>query len=1156
MANKKNTVYAGVKLFIDGKEVEGSVAEIRAEMKKVRKSIDEATIGSEEYIASVKKYKELDKHLQEHRKNLQKLDNGFSFKRIIGGFNNYVMTIQTAINAVSQLVGKLGDFRKLNREQEESKANVKALTGLDNDSIDWLEAQAEELSTTMDDAGLRIRQSAAEIMQAYMLVGSNKPELLKDKKALNDVTVEVMRLAAAADMDLKEAVNAVTTAMNQFGAGADEASRYVNVLAAGSQKGSANVQEQAEAILKTGVAAKTAGLSFEELDGAIEMLGEMGIKGQNAGTYLNAFLMKLSTGARAGKLQTEGLAAVLKDLNDEFQRNEAEEAGKGMALFSQEFSDRGTRAALVLSQNIEKMKEYTAAVTGTGTAYEQAAINSDTAAARMAQLRNELNLQGQELMKELNPAITHLLNGIAHSSRLIVPLVKWIKNHAVALSAVTTAYVAYVAWVNRAVIADKMKELWTGKVTKALKAQWAVLAKNPYAAAAAAVIALTGVIINHVRNVNKQTEAMKAMKEVADQVDEKYGAEKSHIETLNAIVHNNKIAIDKRREALAELLQLVPGYHAKLTEEGTLIDDNTEAIYRYLKAQKNAEEYLATEEKLEQLRKDRDAAAETVSKRQRALDSASARAQMARSMPMSTQNMAVTAGREERLLAKAQKKYDKLNEAAKVLEDRLAELSWNNAEGAAGNGGGASTNGNPNGGDDKDKCPVCGNNPCTCQKKTDVAEKKIKAVEERYAAERLQLKKEYLDSDEMTQKQYNGRVLELELQELEAKLAIAGLEPEKRLALEEKILDMRLKMQQTAGETASKEAKTAAEKQYEEEVRQLTEQHYKEYTSEEEYQAALRDLALQYYEKMLADESISEEDKLDIREKMQDAQLNALKEGYDKEMQARDEAQQEREERDEKELEAFRNKGEAMKDMASDIGQQVGDLFVDLFEGEEEAFGKFFRNVLVILLDSIEKQLVAIQAAAIAEVTIKDITSKGLAGLATAAGKIALITSAFEAGKAALKADWGSAQTEPYWSGGYTGAGAWNEPAGIVHAGEFVANRYAVANPAVRSVLDLIDRAQKTNTIGNLTNADIQSVASQGTVREPAQRYGTVENTADASLQAQLMAAILRLEKTTGKAMKAYEKPSPAYCFVDGEGGIKKAEELADQMKRNAKRQS
>ena len=245
-----------------------------------------------------------------------------------------------------------------------------------------------------------------------------------------------------------------------------------------------------------------------------------------------------------------------------------------------------------------------------------------------------------------------------------------------------------------------------------------------------------------------------------------------------------------------------------------------------------------------------------------------------------------------------------------------------------------------------------------------------------------------------------------------------------------------------------------------------------------------------------------------------------------------------------------------MKDMASDIGQQVGDLFVDLFEGEEEAFGKFFKNVLVILLDSIEKQLVAIQAAAIAEVTIKDITSKGLAGLATSAGKIALITSAFEAGKAALKADWGSAETEPYWSGGYTGAGAWNEPAGIVHAGEFVANRYAVANPAVRSVLDLIDRAQKTNTIVNLTNADIQAVASQGTAREPAQRYGTVENTADAALQTQLLAAIMRLEKTTGKAMKAYEKPSPAYCFVDGEGGIKKAEELVAQMKRNAKRQS
>lgn len=114
---------------------------------------------------------------------------------------------------------------------EESQAGLKALTGLDDDSIAWLTGQAKTLSTTMTKEGLRVRQSAAEILDAFMLVGSAKPELLGDKEALKAVTEEAMRLQAAAkDITLNEAVDSLTLSLNQYGAAADQAGRFTNVL--------------------------------------------------------------------------------------------------------------------------------------------------------------------------------------------------------------------------------------------------------------------------------------------------------------------------------------------------------------------------------------------------------------------------------------------------------------------------------------------------------------------------------------------------------------------------------------------------------------------------------------------------------------------------------------------------------------------------------------------------------------------------------------------------------------------------------------------------------------------------------------------------------------------------------------------------------------
>lgn len=1137
MASNEKTAYRKVSITIDGKEIQASVNKIEAEMKKVRKAMKNAEIGSEEYNKQMRRLAELKGVLREHQREMQRtLGNTSYFKRITQGVNRYMVSVTTAFNAVGNLMARMEKFRALNREQQEAAANVKSLTGLDDESIQWLEQQAEELSTHMDSAGLRIRASAAEIMKAYMLVGSNKPDLLKDKEALNAVTVETMRLAEAAKMDLTEAVTAVTTAMNQFGASSDEAARYVNVLAAGSQRGSANVQEQAEAILKTGVAAKTAGLSFEELDGAIEMLGEMGIKGQMAGTYLNAFLMKLATGSRAGKLQTEGLAAVLQDLNDEFQRNEQLQAGKGMELFSKEFSDRGTRAALVLSQNIGKMQEYTAAVTGVATAYEQAAINSDTNAARMAQMRNEMNLAGQALAKELEPLFLRATSAMNGMTKAGLGIVRFLAQHKSTIAATSAAITVYVAWMKRAVVADALKDFWNKRLVTSTKALTAAMKANPWGAVIAVATSLAVAVVDLVKNMDRLTEAEREQVNVAKQAAADYSDEESKIRRLNKVVHDNSVAIDARRTALRELKDIVHDYKADLTDEGELINDNTLAIENYLVARRKQITLQAQEDKIREYERERAELLVQQTQNKQELEDAEAEAN-AWIYPGMDNDAFLVAWRKVR---KAERKLKRTEKELAEKDATLAVLDevWN-AEYTK-QAAGTTTTGSPSSGNKGGVCPVCGNDPCTCEQHAITSEERIRAVEERYSKLRLELKKSYYESDKTTREEYEQQLLQLELQELDAKLKVAGLEPQKRIAIEEKYVELSMKMRSQAAEQSSKRTLDEQQKHYQEEVRQLTEEHYKNLTSEEEYQAQLRQLALDYHDRVLEDTVVSEQDKAGIREKMQQLQLDVLKEGYQKEMDERKKAEEEREEADKKEVEAFRQKGEAMKEIAQDMGQQVGELFQDLFEGEEDAFRDFFRNALVILLDSLEKQLVAIQAAAIAEVTIKDITSKGLAGLATAAAKIALITTAFETGKAALKADWGSAEAG-YAYGGYTTPGPWYQPAGTVHAGEFVANHWAVQNTAVRPVLDVIDRAQRTGMAETLTSSDMIAAAQSGT---PAGK----------DVNAEFIALMARLEHTTEKAARAYLRPSAAYCFVEGTGGIRQAQELSDRIRRNAHR--
>lgn len=92
------------------------------------------------------------------------------------------------------------------------------------------------------------------------------------------------------------------------------------------------------------------------------------------------------------------------------------------------------------------------------------------------------------------------------------------------------------------------------------------------------------------------------------------------------------------------------------------------------------------------------------------------------------------------------------------------------------------------------------------------------------------------------------------------------------------------------------------------------------------------------------------------------------------------------------------------------------------------------------------------------------------AGLATAAGMLQIAT---------IKKQH-QAEAAGYYEGGFTGPGYYKKETGVVHAGEFVANHNAVNNPQLLPALQLIDAAQRNNTVASLTAQDVSRAMGTG----------------------------------------------------------------------------
>lgn len=291
--------------------------------------------------------------------------------------------MSAVIDQVEQVSRSITELNGPGMKLSSSMHDLQAMTGVAGQKLKEIEGYARTSAKTFGG-------SASEGVESYKLIlGQLSPEIAKVPKALKSMGETVGYTSKLMGGDTTAATEVLTTAMNQYGISLEDPTKaskvmaaMMNVMAAAAGEGSAELPQIKQALEQSGMAAKAAGVSFEETNAAIQVLDKAGKKGSEGGVALRNVLATLGQGRflpKAVRGEFQALGIDINKLNDPSlsltQRlNMLKPLLNDSALMSAVFGKENSNAALALISQTKEVDQLTKAVQGTNTAYEQAAI--------------------------------------------------------------------------------------------------------------------------------------------------------------------------------------------------------------------------------------------------------------------------------------------------------------------------------------------------------------------------------------------------------------------------------------------------------------------------------------------------------------------------------------------------------------------------------------------------------------------------------------------------------------------------------------------------------------------------------------------------------------------------------------------------------------
>lgn len=354
-----------------------------------------------------------------------KASGGGSMNQLLGGVAGKFGMSSSMFTGVGAAVAGVGAAYKAISDNistamgfEKSMSQLSSLTGMVGKDLEQLKEYAIELGSTST-------LTASQVADAFRLIGSQQPQLLASGEALKEVTKYAITLSEAAGIDLQTAAQTLSTSINQMGGDSNNAARYVNVLAAASQKGAGDIAWLGEAITKSATAAKAVGTDYEELVANLEQLAKAGFDASTAGTALRSIIMNLEKQANNDfKPSIVGLTQAFENLG---------KANLSIVEYQQIAGKMFASQAMALANAAQEAKNMTVAITGTNTATEQATTNTtnlDGSLKALASAWEGLNLHINSSNGLLKDAVDLLKDVVTWVDKAISGMDKFAKRRA------------------------------------------------------------------------------------------------------------------------------------------------------------------------------------------------------------------------------------------------------------------------------------------------------------------------------------------------------------------------------------------------------------------------------------------------------------------------------------------------------------------------------------------------------------------------------------------------------------------------------------------------------------------------------------------------------------------------------------------------------
>lgn len=390
---------------------------------------------------------------------------GNSFNKMVNNIQQNIkrISLTSTIDQINRVADGINALNGPGMKLSTSMHDLQAITGVTGQKLKEIEGYARQSGKTF---GTEATQGA----ESYKLILSQlSPEIGKVPKALKGMGDTVGYTSKLMGNDATAATEVLTTAMNQYGVSLEnpiEASKTMaamaNVMAAAAQEGSAELPQIKQALENSGMAAKSAAVSFEETNAAIQVLDKAGKKGSEGGVALRNVLASLGQGRFIPeKVQDEfqRLGIDINQLNNPAltlsQRlNILKPLLSDSALMSAMFGKENANAAMALIGQTAEMDRLSGAIKGTNSLFEQAAIVMDSPeekAKRFKQSIEDLKISLFEITGG-GTAYASVLGDIGRDVGNLLPVLELAK-----------------VGVTKLVGAQRLATIWTGIQTGATK---------------------------------------------------------------------------------------------------------------------------------------------------------------------------------------------------------------------------------------------------------------------------------------------------------------------------------------------------------------------------------------------------------------------------------------------------------------------------------------------------------------------------------------------------------------------------------------------------------------------------------------------------------------------------------------------------------------